>query len=673
MDWDKTYICDTETYHNIFAAGFLHLPTGNRHTFVLNDRQNDLRTLRDWLLGFDGDVNLVCHNILKYDGPIFRAIVQLADKLTNEDMKRLSGKLFDMPDDFRQSDFYKDIRDYNRKSGYWVEYDTLEITRVNQNRVSLKHAEVMLRWPKLQDLPYNPEQWLNEQEQDALVDYMWNDIGANAALFKAIQRDIKIREGVYLVYNVDVHTENETGIGKRVLDKVYCERAGVNLGDIKDLRSGVDVIHIKDCIGENIKFVTSEFQQLRETIEQKRVYPGNRFKYEHRFDYAGVRYVLGVGGLHSDDTPGIFVTTPTCKVVDLDAKSLYPMIMINNGFYPPHLDKTAFIGLLLKLVSERLAAKLAGKTDSYLAAKAGSLKIVVNSIYGLLGMLYYWLFAPKAMISVTITGQLSLLDLVEKLVLGGITVISANTDGLTCKVPIELEAAYYAICKDWEQRTKLELEYVEYDKYVRRDVNNYITIKPNGSTKTKGIFQNYPAFRYDFGHGLDFYDLPLYDYAAKGITPPDALIEKHVITPSFSKGYFAPIISIALYQYFVHGVAPAVTVRNHWDVTDYLISQRADAAKFDILAVMLDGGDLTEQQQQKTNRYLVTQLGAGVSLRKGHKHGGKDAAMLAGQHVLILNDIDSYAASDYNIKYEWYEKQVWAVIDKIDPPTGKLW
>ena len=47
--------------------------------------------------------------------------------------------------------------------------------------------------------------------------------------------------------------------------------------------------------------------------------------------------------------------------------------------------------------------------------------------------------------------------------------------------------------------------------------------------------------------------------------------------------------------------------------------------------------------------------------------------MLAGQHVIVLNDIDTYDAKRYNINYEWYESQTWKIIDKIDPPKGALW
>lgn len=48
--------------------------------------------------------------------------------------------------------------------------------------------------------------------------------------------------------------------------------------------------------------------------------------------------------------------------------------------------------------------------------------------------------------------------------------IQINTDGLTVKLHKHLLELYYNICKEWEELTKLQLEYAEYSKMVIRDV-----------------------------------------------------------------------------------------------------------------------------------------------------------------------------------------------------------
>ena len=50
--------------------------------------------------------------------------------------------------------------------------------------------------------------------------------------------------------------------------------------------------------------------------------------------------------------------------------------------------------------------------------------------FGKYGDAFSTLFDPGAMLAVTLSGQLMLIDLIERLTEAGIRVISANTDGL---------------------------------------------------------------------------------------------------------------------------------------------------------------------------------------------------------------------------------------------------
>lgn len=63
----------------------------------------------------------------------------------------------------------------------------------------------------------------------------------------------------------------------------------------------------------------------------------------------------------------------------------------------------------------------------------GGSKIQINGTFGKTGSPYSVLFAPTMLIQTTITGQLSLLMLIEWHEIYGIPVISANTDGVVIK------------------------------------------------------------------------------------------------------------------------------------------------------------------------------------------------------------------------------------------------
>jgi hypothetical protein len=156
--------------------------------------------------------------------------------------------------------------------------------------------------------------------------------------------------------------------------------------------------------------------------------------------------------------------------------------MLNMGMYPTALGKH-FLTVYRDILETRLKAKHSGDkvTDSVL-------KIVLNGTFGKTSNRYSILYNPKMMIQTTLTGQLSLLMLIEALEHRGVKVVSANTDGIVIKCP---RARYDSVTKlihRWEKITNLETEETRYRSLYSRDVNNYIAIKENGSAKTKGVF-----------------------------------------------------------------------------------------------------------------------------------------------------------------------------------------
>jgi hypothetical protein len=134
-------------------------------------------------------------------------------------------------------------------------------------------------------------------------------------------------------------------------------------------------------------------------------------------------------------------------------------------------------------VTERLAAKAAGDK-----VKAESLKICVNGSFGKLGSPYSTLYAPELMVQVTVTGQLSLLMLIDQLESNGIPVVSGNTDGVVVKCPVAKEEQMEAIRTQWQLTTGFVLEQTFYAGIYSRDVNNYIAIKYDGTVKAKGCY-----------------------------------------------------------------------------------------------------------------------------------------------------------------------------------------
>ena len=246
--------------------------------------------------------------------------------------------------------------------------------------------------------------------------------------------------------------------------------------------------------------------------------------------------------------------------------------MIRNRIKPEHLSDD-FIRILHKITQERLEAKRAGNK-----VKADGLKITVNSIFGKLGSDTFWLQDAKAMLAVTVSGQLYLLMLIEALTLAGISVLSANTDGIICRIPRQLEAKYQEICAWWQEKTGFELEFTDYVLYVRSDVNDYITQKADGTTKEKG---------------------------------------RYATEMDLKKGYKYPVVPRCLYEYFVHGKPVEQTLSETQDILDFCISQKAGQDfRFEYHTV---SGVV---ELQKTNRFYISRTGGALGQTQ-YQHPGR--------------------------------------------------
>jgi hypothetical protein len=225
------------------------------------------------------------------------------------------------------------------------------------------------------------------------------------------------------------------------------------------------------------------------------------YKKKLEVDVAGVPHVFAWGGLHG--------AIPKCKeegiILAADVASLYPSLMIEYGYISRNVNEP---NKFREIRDKRLALK--AKKDP----RQLPMKIVINANYGAMKDQYNPLFDPLMSNNVCLAGQLLLLDLIEKIE-PYCKIIQSNTDGVFMKVEKESDIEVIkSVAKEWEQRTRLDLEWEVFEKIFQKDVNNYIIIDKNGKYKSKGAYVKKL-------NNLD-YDLPivnkaLINYFTKGI------------------------------------------------------------------------------------------------------------------------------------------------------------
>lgn len=190
---------------------------------------------------------------------------------------------------------------------------------------------------------------------------------------------------------------------------------------------------------------------------------------------AGMPAIFAWGGLHAAlpkyQDEGIILAA--------DVASLYPSLMIEYNYISRNVkDPNKY----RQIRDERLELKR--KKDK----RQLPYKIVLNSTYGAMKDKFNPLYDPLMANNVCLAGQLLLLDLIDKLE-PYCKFIQANTDGVFLKVDKESDIDFIKnIAKEWEQRTRLELEWDVFEKIYQKDVNNYIIINKNGKYKSKGAY-----------------------------------------------------------------------------------------------------------------------------------------------------------------------------------------
>jgi hypothetical protein len=155
------------------------------------------------------------------------------------------------------------------------------------------------------------------------------------------------------------------------------------------------------------------------------------------------------------------------------------------------------------------------------------------------------MFDPRQANNVCVSGQLLLLDLIEHLE-PYCEIIQSNTDGVLIRVDsLEIAKNIKDVCKEWEDRTFMKLEYDTYHKVIQKDVNNYMIIDKKGDYKSKGAYLKKLS---KLDNDLPIVNKALVDYFTKNIPADetilncDNLIEFQKICKVSSK-----------YEYAVHG------------------------------------------------------------------------------------------------------------------------
>lgn len=224
-------------------------------------------------------------------------------------------------------------------------------------------------------------------------------------------------------------------------------------------------------------------------------------------DVAGVPHLFAWGGLHGARSNYY----GTGHFLNIDVASYYPALMIEYGYLSRNVKNPE---KFREIRDTRLKYKAAKDK------RQAPLKIVINGTYGAMKDKYNGLYDPLMANNVCIGGMTLLLDLIEKLE-PYCDIIQSNTDGVLVKLRhYDDYDLIDDICYEWEQRTKMELEFEEFTKVIQKDVNNYILVDSEGKYKSKG---SYVKKLNNLDNDLPIVNEAIVNFFVKGIDPEETI------------------------------------------------------------------------------------------------------------------------------------------------------
>lgn len=479
-----TLICDTECYHGFWLVAFKRVHDGKILTMELSDR-SELN--RERLENIIRQNTIVTFNGMSYDMPLIWHAINGA---TNAQLKSASDRIIMGNVKYWQVD---------EVIGFRVPWtDHIDLIEPQPNAfASLKTLNGRLHGRKMQDLPIEPHARLTHADMDLLTAYCTNDLEATELLFHNLSGPLALRQVLRDEYDFDFRSKSDSQAGELIIKKRVEQITGTKVERVETPAGTSFGYKVPDYL----RFHNAELQDIVErlrTVEFVVGYDGKvalpPFLEKRRITIGGSTYAMGIGGLHSTEEHRAVHADEDHMMADVDVGSFYPAIILNSGLYPISIGPK-FLEVFRRIREDRMAAKRAG--DKFTEQ---GLKIALNGVFGKLGSQYSILYAPHLMIAVTLTGQLALLMLIDRMEQAGISVVSGNTDGAVLRIPRDMAGPIDGvrfvsgdvkeIVEQWESDTGFDLEAVEYQSLYNSSVNTYIAVKPNGKVKRKGTVAN---------------------------------------------------------------------------------------------------------------------------------------------------------------------------------------
>lgn len=621
----KPWIFDTESYANFWCCTFLSLKDDEFKVFVIDDERNDAEEMTRFI---QSGLYLIGYNSKSYDNFVINFIMRHPES-TAQDIFQFQTAIINAQNG--------DLGLFHRQFGIYANnnsYKYIDLMRMlfsKKLRVSLKELECSLNFKNVEELPYPIGATLDAEQKRRVIEYNFNDCEATKEVAKKSLDAIKLRKWTQHHFGVDGFSLDGVNLGVKILERKLSEKLGNS--DFTKKNTNRKFVAVKSVIYPFIKFETKEFNEVLKYFQGLKCFKyfdkeQNKEKWNKvskDFLIGPYLYKYGIGGLHFGTLNKSWISNDEYEVLSVDVASYYPSQIEEypESCIPEHLPKKEFKEVYVDIKTERLKAKAEGddiKNDTY--------KLSINGAFGNLANEYSWLCDQKALMSITINGQLMLSMLCERLWLNNIIIIDANTDGIYLYLHKSQKEKFKEICSWWQELTRMVLEETRFESmYFLTTADYFGTYYKKGKldVKEKGCFITKPRL----GKGMEF-----------------------------------PIIYEAVKEYFLNKKDFSTHIKECNDILKFCSYKKLKKA----YTCYWKG-----EKQQKVNRFYASRAGAHLYKKKWSEKRQKTETshILKDSPVILLNKLDNKAISERNINYPFYLSAARAIVISFEGDKGQ--
>lgn len=612
-------IYDIEVFPNCFHCACRNTETDELLLFELSPRKNQLDEMVEYFT--NPSMMFAGYNNHHYDDVVINYMIDKKDALNSVPIWRATDSIFKLSDTIVHSEEGDTSKFSKWKYAYtFTSMDILTMMFSSKLRVGLKEMQLTMHYPNVLEYHGDFSKPLPMEEIDDMIYYNVNDVNSTLQLFDTLVKkgEVDLRLFLEQEYGFNALSMDSVKFGETLLARKCCEALHISMKELKEMRSPMDYIPLKDVILPFISYKNQMLQDVLEEMKEQIVYSRERKGYEKRFVLSGTQFSVGVGGIHSLNEPEIFVPKEDEYIGHLDVASMYPSFIVQYGWFPRHLGK-AGLDVYINLYKERLDAKHSGQKLKNLA-----LKLVLNSVTGKMQQETSWMYDPFSVFKIRINGQLVLLMLVDILLQYNCRIVQVNTDGVMFVGKKGIENHLQESVVELEQLTKLTFEGNNYEAFYQYAVNDYFGVEEGYSqSKNPELIERKGLFITDTNLG-------------KGLTPT--------------------IIPKAVIKYFVEGVPVEDTIKQCKDIREFVMGQRVDK-KFEV--------EYAGKRTQRINRFYASTNG--YYLYKVKTDGGKESYtnLLTKSGVTVLNKYDDADIECRRINYRYYTSEARKIVEKL--------